>query len=197
MRCIANTADLDRIPARTRYAKAMSCCRVPIARCGAGKWSSARASPSTGSATTPIQIRWKHIESCWDCTVIILTAEEARALWPHLAPDIKEAVSRHADATPLFWMELERAVHLGNVSVLMGNQGFGVALVDGDVCKLIAYNGTLREIKLLKDEFVALVRATGCRKIRITGSRSYMRVVPELKEIAVVMEMDIADGSNG
>lgn len=125
----------------------------------------------------------------------VLTPAEARQLWPELESAILQALSRFSEPGPMFWLEVQRGIFNGNAHVLISDLFtpfcIGVAYIDGDVCNLIAYNGTLRAIKLLKDEFVELARAAGCRTIRITGDEAWMRVVPGLRKRAVVMELAI------
>src|SRR5262249_10794068 len=127
--------------------------------------------------------------------MIVLTTAEVRARWSEIEPAITKAMSRNGPPTPLLHREVIAAILNGQAKVLVGNDGIGVAFIDGDVCNLIAYTGTLREIKLLKDQFVALARKAGCKKIRITGDPAWMRVVRELRQRSVVMEMDITADS--
>jgi hypothetical protein len=125
----------------------------------------------------------------------ILTPEEVKALWQHLAPGILKALSRHGEPSGLLARDIAQACLNGNAKVLVADQGYGVVFIDATtkdrVCNLLAYSGTLREIKLLKRDFVELARQAGCKKIRITGDIAWMRVVPELRVRSVVMEMDV------
>lgn len=120
-----------------------------------------------------------------------LTPQEAAQLWKHLGPGILRAVTRNGPPSGLFLRDLMMAIGNGSARVLVGEDGFGVVFVEGEVCTLIAYEGTLREIKLLKKDFVAMAKAFGCNTIRITGDPAWMRVVPELTIRSVNMEMKI------
>ena len=121
----------------------------------------------------------------------ILTPQEVFVLWPKLAPGILRALSRCGEPSQLMLRDLSAALFNGNAKVLVGDSGYGVVFVDGDVCNLIAYTGTLREIKLLANEFIAGAQASGCKTIRITGDPAWMRVVKGLRQRCVVMELDI------
>jgi hypothetical protein len=121
----------------------------------------------------------------------ILTPQEVNILWPKLAPGILQALSRCGEPSHLMLRDVAVGCLNGNAKVLVGDTGYGVVFVDGTVCNLIAYTGTLKEIKLLANEFIAGARASGCKTIRITGDPAWMRVVPGLRQRSVVMELDI------
>jgi hypothetical protein len=126
----------------------------------------------------------------------ILTPQEVQVLWPKLAPGILRALSRCGEPSWSMLRDVAIAVQNGNAKVLVGNDGFGVVYIDTEgegtrVCNLIAYTGSLREIKLRKDEFMAMARSVGCKSIRITGDPAWMRVVPGLRQRSVVMELDV------
>jgi hypothetical protein len=127
-----------------------------------------------------------------DNSIKILTPQEVNLLWPKLAPGILRALSRCGEPSGLLLRDVAAACFNGNAKVLVADTGYGVVFMDGDVCNLLAYSGTLKEIKLLKDYFVEMARASGCKTIRITGDPAWMRVVPGLRQRSVVMELDIS-----
>lgn len=120
-----------------------------------------------------------------------LSIGEARLIWPRLKPMVDAALSRNGPIDKLLQQELEVAVLNGRAQVLLAPDGFGVVYCAGGAANLVAYVGSLREIRDLAPAFMAWVKQRGCNKIRVIGSRAWLRAFPGLTERATVLELSL------